>query len=88
MTQTTDGFMIAEKDLELRGPGEFFGTRQHGMPELKVANVIRDVELLQLARQEAFELLARNPQLTGTMEEGLRAAVESVFGRHVRLLSA
>ena len=52
--QSNDGFYIAEKDLQLRGPGEFFGTRQTGMPDLRVANLVRDHPLLELARKEAF----------------------------------
>jgi ATP-dependent DNA helicase RecG len=58
MARTTDGFAIAELDLELRGPGEFFGTRQAGMPELRVANLLRDRELLELAKREAAALVA------------------------------
>jgi len=57
MVATTDGFEVAEKDLELRGPGEFFGTRQAGMPSLRVANVIRDRKLLEQAKREARGLL-------------------------------
>jgi len=57
MVKTTDGFKIAEKDLELRGPGDFFGTRQSGMPTLRVGNIIRDAEVLQAARREAFKLI-------------------------------
>ena len=55
---TTDGFEIAERDLEMRGPGEFFGTRQAGLPSFQVANLIRDRELLELAKQAAAEILA------------------------------
>jgi len=57
MAATTDGFAIAEKDLELRGPGEFFGTRQAGMPSLRVASLIRDRKLLEIAKREARALL-------------------------------
>jgi len=57
MTKTTDGFKIAEYDLLIRGPGEFFGTRQHGMPELKIANIITDTEQLIIARKEAVTFL-------------------------------
>jgi len=60
MLGTTDGFKIAELDLELRGPGEFFGTRQAGMPSLRVANIVRDRELLELAKKEAAALLAES----------------------------
>jgi ATP-dependent DNA helicase RecG len=58
MVRTTDGFQIAELDLEMRGPGEFFGTRQAGMPSFQVANLIRDRELLELAKKEAAAVLA------------------------------
>jgi ATP-dependent DNA helicase RecG len=57
MVATNDGFAIAEADLRLRGPGEFFGTRQHGALGLHVANQLRDHELLDLARREAFALV-------------------------------
>lgn len=64
MVKTSDGFEIAEKDLEIRGPGDFFGTRQSGLPSLRVGNIVRDVELLQKARKVAFEYMADNsPEL-------------------------
>jgi ATP-dependent DNA helicase RecG len=61
MVATTDGFVIAETDLKLRGPGEFFGTRQHGELGFHIANPLRDAELLELARTEAFALF-ENPE--------------------------
>jgi len=64
MVATSDGFAIAEMDLQLRGPGEFFGTRQHGALGLEVANPVRDRELLEIARREAFAL-ASNPESAG-----------------------
>ncbi len=60
---TSDGFKIAEADLELRGPGEFFGTRQHGLPELKIANLARDADLLEPARELVIELLKEDKGL-------------------------
>jgi ATP-dependent DNA helicase RecG len=63
MLKTQDGFKIAEEDLEIRGPGEFFGTKQHGLPELKVGNIIRDRGLLELARKEASELIRKDRYL-------------------------
>ncbi len=59
MVATNDGFAIAETDLNLRGPGEFFGTRQHGSLGFHIANPLRDRELLELARSEAFSLLEK-----------------------------
>jgi ATP-dependent DNA helicase RecG len=74
MVSTTDGFEVAEKDLELRGPGEFFGTRQAGMPSLRVANLIRDRKLLELAKREARSLLEdKTPEITDAEK---RAAVD------------
>jgi ATP-dependent DNA helicase RecG len=63
MSSTNDGFVIAEEDLKLRGPGEFYGTRQSGMAGLKIADIFRDVPILEMARQEAFELVQRDPGL-------------------------
>ncbi len=57
MLATNDGFKIAEEDLRLRGPGEFFGTRQHGLPEFKIGDIINDYNILKLARDDAFELV-------------------------------
>ncbi|MBN2413666.1 ATP-dependent DNA helicase RecG [candidate division KSB1 bacterium] len=64
MASTNDGFKLAEIDLELRGPGEFFGTKQHGLPDLKIANVVKDIQLLRQARKEAFTLVEHDPQLS------------------------
>ncbi len=63
LEQSTDGFAIAQADLALRGPGEFFGTRQHGLPTLRVADLSVDTPLLEQARQAAQEVLAEDPQL-------------------------
>ncbi len=60
---TNDGFKIAEKDLQLRGPGEFFGTKQHGLPELKFSDLISDRIILQKSRKRAFEIVDKDPQL-------------------------
>lgn len=64
MESTSDGFRIAEADLEIRGPGDFLGTRQAGMPDFRVASILRDGSLLEKARQAAFDLLERDPELT------------------------
>ena len=63
MEATNDGFKIAEEDLNIRGPGEFIGVRQSGIPDFRVANIIRDARILNEAREEAFELLRRDPFL-------------------------
>ena len=73
MVSTEDGFAIAEKDLEIRGPGDFFGTRQWGMPTFRVAHLIRDRDLLERARTEAFRLVGEGalpPSLAHFLEKG------------------
>ena len=70
LVDSTDGFHISEIDLKLRGPGEFFGTKQSGLPSLRVANILRDAEILEIARREAVDFVARPPS-----EEDLRRAV-------------
>jgi len=75
MTDTNDGFKIAELDLELRGPGEFFGTRQAGLPDFRVANIIRDAQLLEAAKREARAVLA-GPNEEVSSEEISRALVQ------------
>ncbi|MDI6744287.1 MAG: ATP-dependent DNA helicase RecG [Thermodesulfovibrionales bacterium] len=68
MVKTNDGFRISEEDLDIRGPGEFFGTRQAGMPDLKLANIIRDARLLDAARKEAFALIDKDSELNSFPE--------------------
>ncbi|MBX3303033.1 MAG: ATP-dependent DNA helicase RecG [Nitrospira sp.] len=75
LVRSNDGFVIAEDDLRIRGPGEFFGLRQWGMPEFRVANLVRDGDLLQQARQEAFSLLQTDPGLNEPAHQGLREAM-------------
>ena len=60
MTETNDGFVIAEKDLQLRGPGEFLGTRQSGLPDLIISDIVRDAKILEIARNEAIEFVKNN----------------------------
>ncbi len=80
MAETNDGFIISEVDLEIRGPGEFFGTKQHGLPELKVADILKDKEILNLAREEAFALVEKDPQL---LLDGSRPIREH-FGKYFK----
>ena len=63
MRETEDGFRIAEEDLTIRGPGDFLGTRQSGLPELRVADLLRDARILKVAREEAFRWLQTDPHL-------------------------
>jgi ATP-dependent DNA helicase RecG len=72
LVRSNDGFVIAEEDLRIRGPGEFFGFRQWGMPEFRVANMVRDGDLLHQARLEAFSLLKQDPQLTASAHQGIK----------------
>ena len=81
MVETQDGFRIAEEDLKLRGPGEFLGTRQSGMPELVFGDLINDSALMEEARQSAFKLVESDPNLKHPDHEALRRAVEETrFG--------
>ncbi|MBL1148924.1 MAG: ATP-dependent DNA helicase RecG [Armatimonadetes bacterium] len=84
MVETTDGFKIAEKDLEIRGPGEMFGTRQHGAFEFRVADVLRHGRILEEARQAALDLIAADPKLEKPEHAGLKARVETDSARLVR----
>jgi ATP-dependent DNA helicase RecG len=72
MVATNDGFRIAEVDLELRGPGEFFGTRQHGLPELQVADIVKDSKILFAARDEAFALVRQDALLKKNENAAIR----------------
>lgn len=83
MTHSNDGFVISEKDLEIRGPGEFFGTRQHGLPELKIANLYKDMEILKLAQDSAMEIIETDPGLMKQNE--LKKYLAVYFGDKVTL---
>ena len=72
MEKTSDGFKVSEADLEIRGPGQFIGTKQSGLPGFKMANLVRDIQLLKLAREAAFELIQRDPQLEKKENEILK----------------
>ncbi|MGD0597385.1 MAG: ATP-dependent DNA helicase RecG [Sedimentisphaerales bacterium] len=80
MERSNDGFEIAEHDLKLRGPGELFSTRQHGLPDLKIANIIDDYDLLVMARRCAFELVTHDALLTGPTHKNIRQALITKFG--------
>lgn len=72
MEKTNDGFVISEKDLELRGPGEFFGTMQHGIPDLKIANLYKDMDILKLAQEAAMEVIRGDRHLMRKENKPLR----------------
>jgi len=80
MVDTTDGFAIAEMDLQLRGPGQFFGTRQHGLPEFKLADLSQEMDLLQQAKDDAIAILQSDPALKAPHHQHLRAALRSQIG--------
>lgn len=80
---SSDGFRIAEEDLLIRGPGEFFGTRQSGIPDLKAANLIRDAKLLEVARKKAFSLIDNDPMLSRCPL--LKAALTDFWGSRLEL---
>jgi len=79
MQSTNDGFKISEKDLELRGPGEFFGTRQHGIPELRIANLIRDIEILKAAQNEAINIISEEDWDMGEEYKEIRESINGLF---------
>ena len=79
MCQTNDGFKISEKDLLLRGPGEFFGVRQHGLPELKIANLSTDMHILKRAKDSAQQLIQEDPSLNKIENHPLKNAIFARF---------
>ncbi|GAK60416.1 ATP-dependent DNA helicase RecG [Candidatus Vecturithrix granuli] len=87
MVETTDGFLIAERDLEIRGPGEFFGTKQSGVPDLHIANLIRDVKLLECAREEAFAIIRKDPGLMFSEHQAVKKALEQRWKKSLDLIS-
>jgi len=87
MVRTNDGFKIAEEDLLIRGPGEFFGTRQAGMPDLKVADIENDTQLLEQARDEAFKLMESDPALKDPKHQMLRAVLKTKWQENFDMVS-
>lgn len=87
MEQTNDGFKISEKDLELRGPGEFFGTKQHGVPELKIANIFKHMKVLKLAQQEARYLIGNDSNLNHYQNQKLKEHIFEKFSEVLKEIS-
>ena len=81
MVRTTDGFEISEEDLKIRGAGDFFGTRQSGLPDLKMADITKDQDILEEARTAAFDLVERDPALSDDAHERLKAHYERYYAR-------
>ncbi|MFQ5449277.1 MAG: ATP-dependent DNA helicase RecG [Nitrospinaceae bacterium] len=85
--KSNDGFVIAEEDLKIRGPGDFMGTRQSGMPILRAANLLRDIKMLEYARKEAFALVDRDPRLTRADHQKLKQILLQQMGDKLNLMN-
>lgn len=79
MEKTNDGFLISEKDLEIRGPGEFFGIRQHGLPELKITQFPRDMKILKAAQEVSFDIINKDPELELPEHKAIKRLVKNMF---------
>jgi len=84
-TSTTDGFRLAEIDFEIRGPGDLFGTQQHGLPPLRIADLLRDAAVLEEARRDAQELVAADPGLAQPDHARLRRMMLVRYGLALEL---
>lgn len=82
MKRTNDGFLIAEEDLKMRGPGNFFGQKQHGLPDLKIADLSEDLTVLQEAKDFAIKIIKDDPNLEKEQNKGLKRAVLDLFSNH------
>lgn len=87
MVQFSDGFKISEKDLELRGPGDFFGTRQHGLPELKIANLYKDIDILKLVQSAAAEIYNSDPELKNVENSNICMKMNEFFCKSENIVS-
>jgi len=85
MTETNNGFIISEKDLELRGSGEFFGTKQHGIPEFKIANLFEDIEMLKSVQSVAIKIMEDDPNLEKEKNILLKNQIENKFRDRIEI---
>ncbi len=85
ISSTNDGFVISEKDLELRGSGEFFGTRQHGIPEFKIANLFEDIETLKMVQAIAMEIINKDPLLEKEENKVLQKMIDEKFKDRIEI---
>lgn len=85
ISSTNDGFVISEKDLELRGSGEFFGTKQHGIPEFKIANLFEDMGILKTVQNVAMEIINDDPSLEHKENIILKEMVEEKFKNRIEI---
>ena len=85
MCETNDGFVISEKDLELRGSGDFFGTMQHGLPEFKIANLFEDMPILKLVQSVAMKILADDPKLERKDNKLLKDLIKDKFMKRIEI---
>ena len=85
MVKTNDGFVISEKDLSLRGTGEFFGTKQHGLPEFKIANLFVDMELLKSVQSVAINIMSKDPNLEKKENEKLKTIIDNKFKGRIEI---
>lgn len=84
MCKTNDGFIISEKDLTLRGPGDFFGTRQHGLPEMKIANLYKDIDILKEVQAAAIELYSHDRELKTVENSLLKSKIFDIFTTKIK----
>jgi len=86
IAESTDGFEIAEEDLELRGSGEIFGTRQHGLPEMRFGSILHDRGIMELARKEAFDIIKEDPNLNDPRNYPIHQRLKERFGNKIELI--
>ena len=85
MCETNDGFVISEKDLELRGSGDFFGTMQHGLPEFKIANLFEDMEILKSVQSVAIKIMSDDSKLEKEKNKLLKNLIKDKFMKRIEI---